>query len=119
MLLLSVRPRTCSDCGGGFSTQRECGFRSRPNLTNQTQIPFQHTYLQTFGGLQERGQTALADVHLALVHKVEQRTHLSVFDIFQIDDRVRMVILQEYRLEVRTARGQNRLVGLLVAGGEL
>lgn len=55
----------------------------------------------------------LADVHLALVHEVEQGAHLAHLDVPQVDDRVGVAVLDEDLLKVRTARGQDRLVGLV------
>lgn len=52
----------------------------------------------------------LADVHLALVHKVEQGAHFADLDVAQVDDRMRVLVLDEDLLEVRTARRQYRLM---------
>lgn len=54
----------------------------------------------------------LTDVHLALVHEVEQGAHLADLDVTQVDDRMRVFVLDEDLLKVRTARRQYRLMCL-------
>lgn len=54
----------------------------------------------------------LTDVHLALVHEVEQGAHLADLDVAQVDDRMRVFVLDEDLLKVRTARRQYRLMCL-------
>lgn len=52
----------------------------------------------------------LANVHLALVHEVEQGTHFTDLDVAQVDDRMRVFVFEEDLFKVRTARGQYRLM---------
>lgn len=54
----------------------------------------------------------VTDVHLALVHKIQQRLHLRVVHVLEEDDRMGVFVLQEDVLKIGTAGGQNCLVGL-------
>jgi len=52
-----------------------------------------NTHLQALGRFEKHGQRTLTHVDLALVHEVEQRAHLCVSDIFQVDDGMWMLVL--------------------------
>lgn len=53
-------------------------------------------HFQSIGGFQERGQLLLGYVHLAGVHKLQDRLQVAVRDVLQDDDRVlRGVFLQQ------------------------
>lgn len=70
-----------------------------------------NTHLETFGGLEQRRQLTVLDVHLALVHELDEGAQLAEPDVLQDDDGMPAGMVDEQRLEVGGAGGQDYLVG--------
>ena len=71
----------------------------------------QAAHLQRLGRLDQAGQLGLGHRRFALVHEVEDALHLPAEHVFQHDDRVFAGVLDEDRLEVGAAGGEEHLVG--------
>lgn len=67
-------------------------------------------HLQALGSFQKGGQLTVLEVHLAPIHKLNERAQLSETHVLQDDDRMPVRMVNEQTLKVRGAGGQDDFV---------